>query len=146
MEKSEHLEPRRLSYQLIKDITNDFHETRFLGRGTFGTVYKGVHENGQEIAVKVLHNTLIGSEDTEFQKEFDNLSGLKHPNIVELLGFCNELVEQPAVFEGKQVTATTLRMALCFDYVHGGSLHKHITDESTGFNWRTRYRIIKGGV
>lgn len=136
--------PSRLPYKLLKQVTNNFDKEQILGIGGFGTVYKGADESGREIAVKLLHNTSAGLEDTEFQREFENLRGLKHQNIVELVGFCNELVEEPAVFEGKQVTAVCLRTALCFEYVHGGSLHKHISDESTGLNWHTRYRIIKG--
>jgi serine/threonine protein kinase len=143
MENKGHDEPSKLPYQFLKQITNDFHKNRILGSGGFGTVYKGVLENGGEIAVKVLHN-FSGLDDTEFHKEFDNLRGLKHPNIVELVGFCNESEEELVVFEGKHVTAERLRMALCFEYVHNGSLSKHISDECMGFTWHTRYRIIKG--
>jgi interleukin-1 receptor-associated kinase 1/coatomer subunit beta' len=85
-----------------------------------------VSENGAQIAVKVLHN-ISGPDDKEFHKEFDNLRGLKHPNIVELVGFCNESEEELVVFEGKQVVAERLRMALCFEYVHNGSLQKRIS-------------------
>jgi hypothetical protein len=87
---------------------------------------QGVHENGAEIAVKVLRD-ILGKDDKEFHKEFNNLKGLKHPNIVELVGFCNEWVEEPAVLEGQQITAERLRTALCFEYVHNGSLNKHIS-------------------
>lgn len=143
MENKGHHEPSKLPYQLLKQVTNDFHEERFIGSGTFGKVYKGVSENGAQIAVKVLHN-ISGPDDKEFHKEFDNLRGLKHPNIVELVGFCNESEEELVVFEGKQVVAERLRMALCFEYVHNGSLQKRISDANMGFNWHTRYRIIKG--
>jgi serine/threonine protein kinase len=85
-----------------------------------------VPENGEETAVKVLHS-ISGPHDKEFYKEFDNLRGLKHPNIVKLVGFCNESEEELVVFEGKQVVAERLRMALCFEYVHNGSLQKRIS-------------------
>ncbi|KAM0901065.1 hypothetical protein ACQ4PT_020252 [Festuca glaucescens] len=143
MENTAHHEPGKLSYQLLKQITNDFDKERILGSGGFGTVYKGVHESRGEIAVKVLHN-ILGLDDKEFHKEFDNLRGLKHPNIVELLGFCNESEEELVMFEGNQVAAQRLHMALCFEYVHNGSLNKHISDETTGLTWHTRYNIIKG--
>uniref|UniRef100_A0A452XBN2 non-specific serine/threonine protein kinase n=1 Tax=Aegilops tauschii subsp. strangulata TaxID=200361 RepID=A0A452XBN2_AEGTS len=136
-------EPSKLPYQLIRKITNDFDKGRILGSGGFGTVYKGVYEDGREIAVKVLHN-ISGVDDKEFHKEFDNLRGLKHPNIVELVGFCHEWEKELAVFEGKQVTAERLCMALCFEYVQKGSLNKLISDENTGFTWHIRYKIIKG--
>jgi serine/threonine protein kinase len=85
-----------------------------------------VHENHGEIAVKVLHK-ITGLDDKEFHKEFDNLRGLKHPNVVELVGFCNESEEELVLFEGKQVTAERLRLALCFEYVQNGSLKKLIS-------------------
>ncbi|KAM0826995.1 hypothetical protein ACQ4PT_068486 [Festuca glaucescens] len=143
MENKARHEPSNLPYKLLKQITNDFDKERILGSGSFGTVYKGVHENHGEIAVKVLHK-ITGVDDKEFHKEFDNLRGLKHPNVVELVGFCNESEEELVLFEGKQVTAERLRLALCFEYVQNGSLKKLISDENTGFTWQTRYRIIKG--
>ncbi|KAM0906443.1 hypothetical protein ACQ4PT_016754 [Festuca glaucescens] len=143
MENKARHEPSNLPYKLLKQITNDFDKERILGSGSFGTVYKGVHENYGEIAVKVLHK-ISGLDDKEFHKEFDNLRGLKHPNVVELVGFCNESEEELVLFEGKQVTAERLRLALCFEYVQNGSLKKLISDENTGFTWHTRYRIIKG--
>ncbi|XP_044362057.1 uncharacterized protein [Triticum aestivum] len=106
-------------------------------------VGQGVHESRGEIAVKVLHSS-SGLDNKEFHKEFNNLRGLKHQNIVELVGFCKESEEELAEFDGKQVTATRIHMALCFEYVHKGSLNKLISNENTGFNWPTRYRIIKG--
>lgn len=126
MEEKAHASPNKLPYKLLKHITNNFHDERFLGSGTFGKVYKGVHENGEVIAVKVLH-TISGPNDKEFYKEFENLKGLKHPNIVDLVGFCNESEKELVVFEGRQVTAERLHMALCFEYVHNGSLQKCIS-------------------
>ncbi|KAF8688243.1 hypothetical protein HU200_042368 [Digitaria exilis] len=32
----------------------------------------------------------------------------------------------------------------CFEFMHNGSLQKHLSDESCGHDWNTRYRIIKG--
>ncbi|VAH72653.1 hypothetical protein VPH35_049971 [Triticum aestivum] len=135
-------EPSELPYELIKLITKDFSEE--LGRGTFGIVYKGVYADGAEIAVKVLRNISGGLDDVEFQKEFDNLRGLKHPNIVELVAFCNEIVEEPAEFQGQQITAGRVRTALCFEYVHNGGLNKFISDQYTGLGWPERYKIIRG--
>lgn len=93
--------------------------------------------------MKVLHN-ISELDDTAFEKEFDNLKGLNHPNIVKLVGFCNESEEEPVIFEGKQVTAQRVQTTLCFEYVHNGSLNKLISDETIGINWHVRYNIIKG--
>uniref|UniRef100_R7WF61 Cysteine-rich receptor-like protein kinase 40 n=1 Tax=Aegilops tauschii TaxID=37682 RepID=R7WF61_AEGTA len=140
----EKIEKRRLPYQLIKKITNDFDDERILGSGTFGTVYKGVFENGEDIAVKVLHNSISGLDGEEFRKEFQILRELKHQNVVELVGFCNEPEEVLVEHEGKQVVAIEMHRALCFEYVHNGSLHTYISEVYTGLNWHTRYKIIKG--
>lgn len=96
------------------------------------------------MAVKVLHNRISGFDGEEFQKEFQNLRELKHQNIVELVGFCDESEELLVECEGKQVVALEKHAALCFEYVHNGSLRGYISDECTGFDWHTRYKIIKG--
>uniref|UniRef100_A0ACD5WRH4 Uncharacterized protein n=1 Tax=Avena sativa TaxID=4498 RepID=A0ACD5WRH4_AVESA len=87
---------------------------------------------------------MSGFDGKEFLKEFRNLRGLKHQNVVELVGFCNESKEVVAEYEGKQVVATQIHTALCFEYVRNGSLRKHISDEYTWLNWLTRFNIIKG--
>ena len=37
-----------------------------------------------------------------------------------------------------------MERVLCFEYMHGGSLDKHIEDEACGLEWPTCYKIIKG--
>ncbi|CAM0878529.1 unnamed protein product [Alopecurus aequalis] len=136
-------EPSKLSYDLIKKFTANFQKV--LGRGAFGIVYKGVTDNDEEIAVKVLrHDISWGLDDTIFQKEFDNLTGLKHPNIVELVGFCNEIMDESVEHNGEQITVARVHRALCFEYVHNGSLNKFISDHNGGLDWGKRYKIIKG--
>lgn len=70
---------------------------------------------------------MVGFDDSEFQKEFQNLKRLRHRNIVELVGFCNEAEEVVVEFEGNQVAALKMHTALCFEYVGNGSLQKHIS-------------------
>ncbi|KQJ93969.1 hypothetical protein BRADI_3g07790v3 [Brachypodium distachyon] len=134
-------EPRKLSYQSIKEITDDFNEDRILGRGGFGIVYKG-ELNREEIAVKVFHVPRL--EDGEFQKEFQNLRRFNHQNVVKLVAFCNESKQEYVKFGGQEVIADKMHTALCLEYVQNGNLGKHISDEQTGLNWRARYKIIKG--
>ncbi|XP_066339703.1 receptor like protein kinase S.2-like isoform X3 [Miscanthus floridulus] len=129
-----------MSWKLLDQITSGFCEE--IGRGTFGVVYKGKDQDGQEIAVKVLRDQDLGGN--AFKKEFNNLTKLKHPNIVRLVGFCDE--DEPVVTEynGKEVTAIMPHRALCFEYLHNGSLQKHLSDEHQGLDWQKRYIIIKG--
>ncbi|CAN6237782.1 unnamed protein product [Urochloa humidicola] len=134
-----------MTYELLKEITNGFSDDRILGRGTFGVVYKGVYKDGeQEIAVKLLHHSISGVDGKEFLKEFNNLTRLRHQNIVKLVGFCNEAEDVPTNHEGKIIVAQMMHRALCFEYIRNGSLEKHLYDEHQGFGWRERYKIIKG--
>ena len=77
--------------------------------------------------MKVLRDQLTDLGGNAFKKEFNNLTKLKHPNIVQLVGFCDE--DEPVVTEynGKAVTAIKPHRALCFEYLHNGSLQKHLS-------------------
>uniref|UniRef100_A0A0A9HAJ1 Uncharacterized protein n=1 Tax=Arundo donax TaxID=35708 RepID=A0A0A9HAJ1_ARUDO len=45
---------------------------------------------------------------------------------------------------GQYVYAGVEEKALCFEYLKGGSLDKHLSDESSRLGWHIRYKIIKG--
>nr|WDY61369.1 WTK6-vWA [Triticum aestivum]WDY61370.1 WTK6-vWA [Triticum aestivum] len=137
-------EPTSLTIQVLKDITNNFAEERVIGRGAYGTVYMGKHENGEEIAVKLLYNNMQLVDDEQFENDFYGLMMLNHPNIVRLVGYCYETQHLPVDFQGRTVLAQTTHRALCLEYMHMGSLQRHLSDESSGPDWPTRYKIIKG--
>ncbi|XP_062182481.1 cysteine-rich receptor-like protein kinase 44 [Phragmites australis] len=136
------MEPTRIEYQELEKITDGFAEERKLGEGGYGKVYWGLRENGDEIAVKMLRDDL-GLDDNLFQNEFGNLMKLKHDNIVRLVGFCYESKGNVNEHNGRIVVAEKLYRALCFEYMHNGSLQKHLSDESYRLNWHASYKIIK---
>ncbi|RRT68132.1 hypothetical protein B296_00004909 [Ensete ventricosum] len=74
-------------------VTNRFDNNRVLGRGGYGTVYRGVLEDNHIIAVKK-PKMINESNKNEFEKEMFILSQINHKNIVKLLGCCLE-VEVP---------------------------------------------------
>lgn len=49
---------------------------------------QGVTKNGENVAVKMLHDVNTYHDDKQFQNEFFNLCLLKHQNIVQILGYC----------------------------------------------------------
>lgn len=114
-----------------------------IGRGGYGVVYKAVLENGQEIALKKLYN-MPGLDDRQFMNEFDNLMRAQHPNVTRLVGYCYNLGHKLITYNGTDSFARVEERVLCFEYLQGGSLAKHISDESCGLDWHTRYTIIKG--
>ncbi|KAI3755933.1 hypothetical protein L1987_55743 [Smallanthus sonchifolius] len=77
--------PREFSYKELKLATNNFHSTRIIGHGSFGTVYKAfLLSSGTTAAVK---RSLRSREaKTEFFAELSAIAGLRHKNLVQLLG------------------------------------------------------------
>uniref|UniRef100_A0A8R7R9A2 Protein kinase domain-containing protein n=1 Tax=Triticum urartu TaxID=4572 RepID=A0A8R7R9A2_TRIUA len=69
---------------------------------------------------------------------------LQHTNIVRCLGHCYEIQKDCLPYDGKYVFAEMAEMLLCLEYMSKGSLDKHISDESSGLDWSTRYNIIEG--
>ncbi|KAL1196353.1 Cysteine-rich receptor-like protein kinase 37 [Cardamine amara subsp. amara] len=119
----------RFDLQMIVTATNDFSPENKLGQGGFGSVYKGILPNGQEIAVKRLIKG-SGQGDKEFKNEVLLLTRLQHRNLVKLLGFCNEKDEEILVYE----------------FVPNSSLDHFIFDEDKRqlLTWDVRYKIIEG--
>ncbi|KAH9611853.1 hypothetical protein KSS87_019532, partial [Heliosperma pusillum] len=109
--------------------TNDFHESNKLGRGGFGTVYKGKLDDGEDIAVKRL-SKLSGQGLEEFMTEVLVISKLQHRNLVRLLGCCVEGEEKLLVYEYMPNKSLD---ALLFDRRYQELL-----------GWKTRFNIIQG--
>ncbi|KAF8049913.1 hypothetical protein N665_2091s0003 [Sinapis alba] len=119
----------RFDLGTISMATNDFASENKLGQGGFGTVYKGILPNGQEIAVKRLTKG-SGQGDMEFKNEVSLLTRLQHKNLVKLLGFCSEGDEEILIYE----------------FVPNSSLDHFIFDEEKRslLTWEVRFRIIEG--
>jgi len=89
---------RLFSYKEIRAATNNFDRSNKLGRGGFGTVYKGVWGDGTAFAAKVLCSE---SEQgiKEFLAEIESISEAKHANLVRLLGCCIQRKNRILVYE-----------------------------------------------
>ncbi|KAL4382665.1 hypothetical protein AHAS_Ahas04G0256200 [Arachis hypogaea] len=92
----------------LRRTTFDF-ERRVIGRGSFGTAYRGrILLNGatyHSIAIKKLDWSSICDSDIQWNlKDIENISQLRHPNLVSLFGFCDELDEKILVYIGKDCT------------------------------------------
>lgn len=89
-----------ISIQFLRQVTNNFSPNNIIGRGGFGTVYKGVYEDGLEIAVKRMELTTMSNKGiNEFQAEIAVLTQVRHRHLVALLGFCINGNERLLVYE-----------------------------------------------
>ncbi|XP_028770412.1 U-box domain-containing protein 33 isoform X2 [Neltuma alba] len=111
------------SFPEIEEATNNFNPSRRIGEGGYGSIYKGVLRH-TEVAIKMLNlNSLQGP--SEFQKEVDILSKLRHPNVITFIGACPE------------------SWALVYEYLPNGSLEDRLSckDNTPPLSWQTRIHI-----
>ncbi|CAN1157390.1 U-box domain-containing protein 33 [Linum perenne] len=107
----------------IEEATSNFNASLKIGEGGFGSIYKAEIRYTQ-VAVKLLDpNGLQGP--SEFHKEVDILSKMRHPNLVTLIGACSE------------------SCALIYEYLPNGSLEDRLNckNNSQPLPWRVRLRI-----
>lgn len=100
---------------------------RTLGRGGMGTVYKGVHaKSGDAVAIKVIAMGIANNMRfrRRFAAEVETLKRLKHPHIVQLVGYGEE---QGLLFYS-------------MEYVDGTSLHDRMRQQQK-LSWQDVIQI-----
>lgn len=125
------------TFEMISNATEHFHEKNLLGRGGFGRVYKGILENGNEIAVKRL-SVDSGQGVQEFMNEVIVISKLQHRNLVRLLGGCVEKQEKILIYEympNKSLDVCLFAKPISLDAI---SPSKKVLD------WMRRFSILEG--
>ncbi|CAN6335920.1 unnamed protein product [Urochloa humidicola] len=113
----------------LRAATEDFADSKILGKGGFGMVYKGVLPDGQEIAVKRLcQSSRQGIE--ELKSELVLVAKLHHRNLVRLIGVC--LQEKQKI--------------LVYEYMPNRSLDSILfdPDRKKELDWAQRFKIING--
>ncbi|XP_073140331.1 cysteine-rich receptor-like protein kinase 1 [Henckelia pumila] len=116
-------------YEILEKATDFFHPTNKLGQGGAGSVYKGMLSDGTTVAVKRLFFNSRQWAD-EFFNEVHSVSGIRHKNLVRLLG-CS--IEGP-------------ESLLVYEFVPNKSLDQLLFDRKTSqlLSWDQRFNIILG--
>ncbi|RYR71816.1 hypothetical protein Ahy_A02g006038 [Arachis hypogaea] len=129
----------RFSIEDIKKATKNFSRDNIIGRGGYGNVYKGLLNDGTEVALKRFKNCSAAG-DSSFKHEVEVIASVRHVNLVALRGYCSATTN----LEGYQ------RIIVC-DLMKNGSLHDHLFgggSSSIGLNnklsWPIRQKIALG--
>ncbi|CAL5076479.1 unnamed protein product [Urochloa decumbens] len=112
-----------VAYNDILKGTDGFSEANVLGKGRYGTVYKGTLENQAiSVAVKVFNLQLSGSYKS-FQAECEALRRVKHRCLVKIITCCSSINHQVQDFR-----------ALVFEFMANSSLDRWIHSNFEGQN------------
>lgn len=103
----------------LRQATNDFCRSCVIGKGGFGTVYRG-RLHGLAVAVKRMHLDNASSRSVEVMfREIDMLKALNHQHVVRIYGWCPE--EMSIVFE----LCTVRPLVPCYELASTSPLHHH---------------------
>ncbi|XP_042417892.1 receptor kinase-like protein Xa21 [Zingiber officinale] len=107
---------RMVTFAELFRATEGFLPANLIGKGSFGSVYKGKlnWENHEEIAVKVLNLQQKGALKS-FMSECEALRNIKHRNFIKILTSCSSIDFQENDFK-----------ALVFEFLPNGSLENWI--------------------
>ncbi|XP_059071067.1 L-type lectin-domain containing receptor kinase IX.1-like [Cryptomeria japonica] len=120
----------KFSYAQLSAATHNFSDDEILGRGGFGSVYRGILPTTNEtVAIKrIAQGSRQGRK--EYISEVTIINKLRHRNLVRLLGWCHEQGE----------------LLLVYEFLPNGSLDKYIFNGSKEdcLNWQRRYSVACG--
>ena len=126
--------PRVFTFKELAAATKNFSRSELLGRGGFGSVYRGTLRDKSAVAVKAIAKDSRQGEN-EFLAEVSIIGKIRHRNLVRLRGWCVE----------KE------KLMVVYDYMTNGSLDKWIVSgdqEEEGTTpvllWSARYNILSG--
>ncbi|EYU34007.1 hypothetical protein MIMGU_mgv1a021938mg [Erythranthe guttata] len=117
----------RLSYAYLLKSTNGFPENNLVGLGRYGSVYRGIIDDGQTVivvAAKLLNIVMKGASKS-FMAECNGLREIRHKNLVKILCVCKSIDFQGNDFKALDNEFKRLNIAIdvaqALEYLHFGT-------------------------
>ncbi|KAE8719836.1 STRUBBELIG-receptor family 3, putative isoform 2 [Hibiscus syriacus] len=155
------LNVRAFSIASLQQYTNSFAEENFIGEGMLGGVYKAELPDGKLLAIKKLDTRASRwKSDAEFLELVSTISKLRHPNIVELVGYCNEYGQRLLVYQyckngtlydalhadDEMHVNLSWNARICMKYVNPPIMHKNIKSVNILLNDKLAVRLSECGL
>ncbi|KAM2895345.1 hypothetical protein FF1_010468 [Malus domestica] len=123
----------KFSFEEIQKATRNFSSENIIGFGGYGNVYKGMLQDGSEVALKRFKNCSAAG-DQVFAHEVEVIASVRHVNLVSLRGYCIATVNRG----GHQ------RILAC-ELMQNGSLYDHLFQPKfKKLSWSIRQKIALG--
>ncbi|KAJ3701377.1 hypothetical protein LUZ61_005082 [Rhynchospora tenuis] len=120
---------RKVSYYDLLKATDRFSLANFIGRGNFGSVYKGNLNGEGQVAIKVFNLDQTGAHRS-FNTECESLRNIRHRNLVGVITSCSTVNSRGNEFK-----------ALVLKYITNGSLEEWIHPKVEGKKLSLEHRI-----
>ncbi|ONI11225.1 hypothetical protein PRUPE_4G093500 [Prunus persica] len=112
----------------LERATNNYHESRILGEGGYGIVYKGILPDSNRVVAIKKSKIGVPTQKEQFVNELIVLSQINHRNVVRLFGCCLETSVPLLVYE-------FIANGTLFEHIH------HINGRGSSFSWELRLKI-----
>ncbi|KAF3442989.1 hypothetical protein FNV43_RR16907 [Rhamnella rubrinervis] len=109
---------RTFSLEELKEATNSFDTSSFMGEGSHGKLYRGQLKDGSLVVIRCLKMKKSHSTGN-FMYHLELISKLRHRHLVSALGYCFEYYLDDSSVSG---------IFLVFEYVPNGTLRSWISD------------------
>ncbi|KAJ8567987.1 hypothetical protein K7X08_020709 [Anisodus acutangulus] len=86
------------TFKQLQSATGGFEKSNVIGHGAFGSVYRGVLQDGRKVAIKMMDQAGKQGEE-EFKVEVELLCRLRSPYLLSLIGYCSETSHKLLVYE-----------------------------------------------
>ncbi|XWS51385.1 hypothetical protein CRYUN_Cryun12cG0172100 [Craigia yunnanensis] len=127
---------RSFTLEELKEATNNFDNSAFLGEGSYGKLFKGRLESGIQVAIRCLP-TSRKYTTRNLKLRLDMLAKIRHPHLVCILGHCIEV---------RQDDCSVNRVFLVYEYISNGNFRSHLSENCPGevLNWSERLAVLIG--